>query len=156
MVSQIAASLVMLSAGTSYLFSMYGTQLSSILGFHQTQIAFIAASLNAGNYLSGPLVGHFVDHYPSQTSLFFLFGGSAIFAGYLSIGLVVIHEIDLHYLIIAALFFMIGMGTASSYHCSLATNYRNWPKEYGSLAVGFTVSFFGLSAFIFTKIGLYF
>jgi hypothetical protein len=45
------------------------------------------------------------------------------------------------------------MGTASSYHCSLATNYRNWPESYRSLAVGFTVSFFGLSAFIFTELG---
>jgi hypothetical protein len=47
------------------------------------------------------------------------------------------------------------MITASSavYHSALATNYRNWPHQYRSVAVGLTVSWFGLSAFIFTKIG---
>jgi 3-methyladenine DNA glycosylase Mpg len=55
--SQISASLVMISAGTAYVFSMYGTQLQDLLNFTPTEIAFAAACCNAGNYLGGPAVG---------------------------------------------------------------------------------------------------
>lgn len=58
-----------------------------------------------------------------------------------------------HYLIVAFLFFMIGSGSSSVYHCSLSTNYRNWPPQYRSFAIGLSVSFFGLSAYIFSSIG---
>jgi hypothetical protein len=97
-----------------------------------------------------------VDHYPDDTAFFFLFGGISMFIGYFSIGMIAAHEIKIHFLVVSLFYFIIGIGTSASYHCGLATNYRNWPPTLRSLAVGFTVSFFGLSAFIFSMGGKYF
>ena len=58
-----------------------------------------------------------------------------------------------HYLILALLNFLVGTGSSAVYHCSLSTNYRNWPSSYRSVAIGLSVSFFGLSAFVFASLG---
>jgi hypothetical protein len=53
----IVASVNMLSAGTIYLFSLYGPQLAEMLEFSASQTAFIATCGNYGIYLSGPFWG---------------------------------------------------------------------------------------------------
>ncbi|KAJ3259552.1 hypothetical protein HK103_002105 [Boothiomyces macroporosus] len=98
-ISQISASAVSVSAGTAYVFSLYGPQLAEKLQLGQSEVAFIASCSNLGNYFSGPIAG------------------------------------------------------CACYQTSLVTNYGNWPAEYRSIAIGMTVSFFGLSAFIFAFIG---
>jgi hypothetical protein len=94
-----------------------------------------------------------VDLFPGQTKYFFLVGGSLIFAGYYAVAVMVQEKFKIHFLLMSLIFFMVGLGSASSYHCSLATNYRNCPEKYRSTSVGLTVSFFGLSAFVFSSIG---
>ncbi|KAJ3274791.1 hypothetical protein HDV01_001994 [Terramyces sp. JEL0728] len=98
-ISQISASAVSVSAGTAYVFSLYGPQLAEKLQLGQSEVAFIASCSNLGNYFSGPIAG------------------------------------------------------CACYQTSLVTNYANWPAHYRSIAIGMTVSFFGLSAFIFAFIG---
>jgi MFS family permease len=150
--SQFFASLSHISAGTAYVFSLYGTQLQRILKTSQTQTSFIAGCGNAGIFLCGPLFGILCDRYPKAQFLFHLFGGLMIAAGYYTISLTAQKLITVHYLLIAFIYFLIGAGSSSVYHSALSTNYRNWPQKYRSVAVGLTVSFFGLSAFIFTFI----
>jgi Nodulin-like len=58
-----------------------------------------------------------------------------------------------NFLVIALYFLTVGFGSASCYHSALSTNYRNWPKHLKSVAVGMSVSFFGLSAFVFSQAG---
>ena len=58
-----------------------------------------------------------------------------------------------HFLLLAFLNFLVGSGSSAVYHCSLSTNYRNWPSSYRSVSIGLSVSFFGLSAFVFANIG---
>lgn len=153
-VSQISASMVMLSAGTVYLFSLYGPQLQHILKYQQSQTSFIASCGTTGLFLGGPIFGSLADSYPTYSYLFFLFGGVVIATGYLLVGFFIEQILPRpHYLILALVYLAIGLGNASCYHCSLATNYRNWPDKYRSVSVGLTVSFFGLSAFVFTHIG---
>jgi hypothetical protein len=94
-----------------------------------------------------------VDLYPSKSRIFFLFGGLGISVGYVGTSLVLDKILTFNYLFLSGLFLLIGFGSASTYHCSLATNYRNWPEQYRSVAVGLTVSFFGLSAFVLSQIG---
>jgi hypothetical protein len=81
-----------------------------------------------------------------------MFGGMSISAGYYGTSLILDGYLGSNYLFLAFLFLLIGFGSASTYHCSLATNYRNWSEQYRSVAVGLTVSFFGLSAFVFSQI----
>ena len=56
-ISQVLASLAMISAGTNYVFSLYGPQLSQILSFNQSQTSLIAMSGNFGVFLMGPVFG---------------------------------------------------------------------------------------------------
>lgn len=151
-ISQFFASLSHISAGTAYVFSLYGTQLQKTLKTSQTQTSFIAGCGNAGVFLCGPLFGILCDRFPNSQFLFHLFGGLMIAAGYYLISLAAQKAITVHYLLIAAFYFLIGAGSSSVYHSALSTNYRNWPQRYRSVAVGLTVSWFGLSAFIFTFI----
>eukprot|EP00842_Homolaphlyctis_polyrhiza_P001991 jgi/Hompol1/2793/HPOL_000385-RA len=134
LLSLFSASLVMLTAGSAYCFGVYGTQLSEVLKLSQSQTAFVAACGNSGIYISGPLVGH-------RSSVFFLIGGSLIFAGYGTISLAFTGAIPRpHYLLLALVFLCVGIG-------------RNWPVSQRGFAVGITVGFFGLSAFFFTSTG---
>jgi hypothetical protein len=158
--SQLAASSVMLSAGTAYMFSLYGPQLQHELQISQSKLAFIASCANIGLFVGGPIFGYcyyndrsLVDKYPSKSVLFFLFGAIGISCGYIGTSFVLDGYFTSHYLFLSALYLLIGFGSAASYHCALATNYRNWPDQYRSVAVGLTVSFFGLSAFVFSQIG---
>ncbi|KAI8928842.1 major facilitator superfamily domain-containing protein [Entophlyctis helioformis] len=156
LLSLSSASLVMLTAGTAYLFSLYGPQLSTALHLTQSQTAFIATCGNSGIYLSGPFFGAKVDQYRSVPAVFFLLGGTSIFLGYAAVSSIYAGLLPQpHFLVLAFIFLCIGFGSAACYHCGLATNYRNWPVENRGLAVGITVGFFGLSAFVFTNIGIW-
>ncbi|KAI8894692.1 major facilitator superfamily domain-containing protein [Globomyces pollinis-pini] len=163
-VSQILASFVMLTAGTAYAFSLYGPQLSTLFQLSQSETAFIASFVlivvdryrcgNAGFYFSGPISGTLVDRFPNFTYLIFLVGGLGLFSGYQLVSLTVSGVLPRpHYLVLALYFFIVGLGSSANYHCSLATDYRNWPAPYRSIAVGISVGFFGLSAFFFATIG---
>ena len=137
------------------MFSLYGPQLSQELNYSSLETAFMAASANAGVYLGGPIIGYFVDRYPLKTKYFLISGGFLIFVGYYTIGLLLQHRYRLDYLLMSLIFFLIGFGSCSSYSCSLATNYRNWPTLYKSTSIGLSVSFFGLSAFVFGWVGAF-
>ncbi|KAI8894012.1 major facilitator superfamily domain-containing protein, partial [Globomyces pollinis-pini] len=152
--SQTLASIAMLTAGSAYTFSLFGPQMSYFLDLTQSETAFIASCGNAGVFIGGPLFGSLVDRYPDLTWAFFLMGGSGIFTGYYVTSLTFDGSLPKpHYLILAFYFLLIGLGSAATYHCSLATNYRNWPEKYRSIAVGFSVGFFGLSAYFFATLG---
>ncbi|KAI8916167.1 major facilitator superfamily domain-containing protein [Gorgonomyces haynaldii] len=147
----------MIAAGTLYAFSLFGNQLAAQLDLTQKETAFVGACGNVGVYLSGPLIGTLVDLYPSHIPHFLVFGGGLIFLGYSLVALAFEHYISTpHFLILALYFLIIGLGSSSLYHVSLATNYRNWPQEYRSIAVGITVSCFGLSALVFTGLSAFF
>lgn len=95
----------------------------------------------------GPLFGSLVDSHPAHTPIFLLFGGVMIALGYSMTAWTYTHVQTPHFMIIALYFLCIGIGSASCYHSALATNYRNWPQNLRSIAVGITVGCFGLSAF---------
>lgn len=109
-ISQISTSIIMLTCGTAYMFSLYGPQLSLELNYSSLETAFMAASANAGVYLGGPLVGYFVDRYPFKTRWILLLGGSLILIGYYSIGFMLETKFRLHYLLTSVIFFFIGLG----------------------------------------------
>lgn len=52
-----AATLVALNSGTNYAFSAFGPALASRLHLNSKQSNLVAASGNAGVYLSGPFLG---------------------------------------------------------------------------------------------------
>jgi MFS family permease len=142
----------MLAAGTCYSFSIYGSRLSDVLGLNQRESAFMAVCGNAALFLSGPLFGMLTDKYQDQLHLFLCFGGICICLGYCLIAATFAKLLSSHFLLLSFYYLLIGLGSGSCYHISLGTNYRNWPASWRSVAVGMSVSLFGLSAFVFSLI----
>lgn len=60
------------SKGTSYVFSLYGPSIQSLMSYSQSQIGLVAISGNAGVFLLGPFWGYLCDHYPDKTVSFFV------------------------------------------------------------------------------------
>jgi MFS family permease len=144
----------MLAAGSgilyltlAYAFSLYGPQLAAKLSLSQSEIAFVASCANMGIYIGGPIAGFLVDRNPGKVWLFLLFGALLIGSGYSLAALTYSNKIpNFGFLITALYYLMVGFGSASvyyylcqCYHCALATNYRNWPIQYQSAAVGMSV-----------------
>lgn len=134
--SQLSASAVMLAAGTSYAFSLFGPQLSATLNLSQSETALIANCGNAGVSLGGPIVGYLIDAYPDYVALLLAMGACLIFSGYSLIAFTYEGAIERpHYAVIGIYFLLVGLGSALCYHTALATNYRNFPASWRSLCV---------------------
>ncbi|TPX71129.1 hypothetical protein SpCBS45565_g01245 [Spizellomyces sp. 'palustris'] len=152
-VSLISAAFVQITAGTIYLFSLYGPQLTDCFNYTQSQTAFIAACVSWGTGLAGPIAGRLVDKHSKRPWPIFVVGGSLLGTAYMLISLTYTGYLSgTSFLIMAAYFVTSGVGSSACYHCALATNLRNWPQHRRGLAVGIPVSFFGLSAFIFASL----
>lgn len=121
-ISIFAASAVMLSAGSIYVFSMWGTQFASELHLTQFQISLVASAGNNGLYVSAPIVGYLVDHYTNYSHAFLIVGGSLIYAGYGLLTLSYYKTIDAGYILLAFFNLLVGMGAACCYGYSLATS----------------------------------
>ncbi|KAJ3129221.1 hypothetical protein HK098_002205 [Nowakowskiella sp. JEL0407] len=156
--SVFSASLAMMSAGTIYTFSLYGPQLSSKLSYTQTQTAFIAQCGNYGIYLFGPVFGYLVDKYFSlDPAPVFWISSTLMFSGFSLIAISYQGYFPSpHFLLLAFFNFFVGIGCASAYHGSLATNLRNFEKKDHGIAIGIPVSAFGISAALMARIAIYY
>ncbi|KAJ3156950.1 putative monocarboxylate transporter mch1 [Geranomyces michiganensis] len=152
-VSLVCAAILQTAAGTVYLFGLYGPQLSERMDWSQKQTALVAGCLSWGISLSGPLLGTFVDKRATAPWPIFLVGGAAIATGYGLISATYSGALPVrHFAVVALYFLLVGAGSAACYHCSLATNIRNWPAAHRGVAVGVPVSMFGLSAYIYAHV----
>ncbi|KAI8803865.1 major facilitator superfamily domain-containing protein [Cladochytrium replicatum] len=155
-VSFVLSLLSMITAGTIYLFSLYSTSVSQKLSYNQTQAAIIASCGGYGLYLSGPLAGALADSVGPRIVL--RFSSLLLFAGYSLMALAYDHWsfVRTEWWAFAAYFFLVGLGSSGAYNSALATNMRNFDKKHHGFAVGFSVAFVGLSAFIFSLFSPFF
>ncbi|KAJ3214974.1 hypothetical protein HDU67_000991 [Dinochytrium kinnereticum] len=152
--SFVSTLFAMTCAGTLYLFSAYAQDLSHKLGFSQTQTNVIASCGGFGLYLSGPVFGSLVDRYPARKVVGL--SGILVFAGYLSMALAYGRLISGHYLTVALAYSAVGLGSSGILNGCLVTNMRAFdPRDHG-FAVGLSVAFFGLSAFVFSQLSTFF
>lgn len=121
-ISMISASLVMLTAGSIYVFSLWGTEFARELQLTQFQISLIAAAGNNGVYIPAPIVGYLVDHYSKYAHAFLLVGGFLIYAGYGLLSLSFYKHINAGYVLLALFNAMVGIGSSCCYGYSLATS----------------------------------
>ncbi|KAJ3099394.1 hypothetical protein HDU97_003227 [Phlyctochytrium planicorne] len=152
-ISLISSSLVLLSAGTFYAFSLYGPQLEKRLGYSNSQTAIVASSSNLGVYLTGPLWGLLVDKVNPRW--LFLSAAILLAAGYSLASLAYLGQFGptIPYLYMCLFYFIVGVGSGGAYHSGLATNLRNWPPNFRGLAIGIPVAVFGLCGFICAAVG---
>lgn len=125
-------------------FSLFNSDFITHLGYTQVDINVISGSMLIGLYLTLPLLGYLAD---AHGSVMLAIIGLSLTPGYL-ISLWVYNNHMSHWWMSLG-FGLIGMGTSSSYFCSLLTCAKVFPDRK-SLGISLPVTFYGLSSLILT------
>ncbi|KAH6570651.1 hypothetical protein BASA50_002788 [Batrachochytrium salamandrivorans] len=142
--------LCMLCGGTLYLFGAYASQLKSSLGYSQTEINVIASAGGFGLYLSGPLMGAWVDRHGARPIA--LASSLLLWGGYTGMAWMVSETLfTSSFLFMSVFYCMVGLGSAGVYNAALKTNIQNFDQKEHGFAIGVSVSAFGLSALVFSS-----
>ncbi|KCV68689.1 hypothetical protein H696_04977 [Fonticula alba] len=143
--------LAALSAGTSYVFPAYYTDIQQSLGYSDTEMAVISGVGNNGLYLAGVPLGMLIASFgPKPAAL--------LAAGFVGMGyLMMSHSMEgtfgsVSFLLFTFFFAIVGVGSASLNLATLTTNTRNLPAHHTGLVTGATAALFGLSSLVFTQI----
>ncbi|GAA5958967.1 hypothetical protein JCM21900_000713 [Sporobolomyces salmonicolor] len=154
-INLLFGSVAALSAGTNYVFSAYGPQLALGLRLSSTSINIVSGAGNAGVYLSGPLVGVFVDRRGPRSVL--LFAGLVLFVGYF--GLFAMYnggEEGLYELFgLGGLAFcqaLTGVGGSAALAAAVKAVSQSFSKAKRGAAMATVLSCFGLSAFFYSSL----
>ncbi|CAL8464603.1 g4138 [Coccomyxa elongata] len=149
-----ASTLLQCSAGVSYCFSVYSSQLKDALGYNQTQIEGLASPLMA-LLVVGWLPGFAYDRLRHRRHLgprlVLLWGLLEHFCGYCGLWLAASGRLALPYWAMVALTVMAFNGSNWIDTACIATNVHNFPHDRGTV-VGVLKSLVGLSASVYTSV----
>ncbi|KIK64717.1 hypothetical protein GYMLUDRAFT_258739 [Collybiopsis luxurians FD-317 M1] len=154
----IASVLVVWSAGTTLIFSIYGQQLGTKLGLNHVQLNLIALGGNVGIYVSGRLWSRTVKSTGLKFALISAF--ALLFVGYF--GICLIYNIGLpknSKLVVALLIacrFATGTGANAGYIAAINTTMKIFPYELRGSTSVLLADVFKLSSFLFSIAGLCF
>ncbi|KAK9239604.1 major facilitator superfamily domain-containing protein [Lipomyces kononenkoae] len=148
-VSLLADFWVSLGSGTHYVYSAYGPQLATQLGFTATQSSVIATLGSVGVYFSGPPAGVLIDRKPPHIPI--IIGGCLILFGYMMMRFAFTSE--LRSVAFVGIFMIVASsGNTFAYHACVKCAAMNFPHRRG-IATAIPVSGYGLSALFFSQIG---
>lgn len=123
-------------------FSLFTAKFIAKLHYSQVDINVISGVMLSGLYLTLPLLGYLADaHGPVLLAVI----GLAISPGYLLA--LWVYKSGANYWWMAVAFFLVGLGTSSSYFCSLLTCAKVFPERNG-LQISLPVTCYGLSSLL--------
>lgn len=141
-ISFVMALLTCLFDANVAVFSLFTPAFISHLRYTQVSINIIAGSMLVGLYLTLPILGYLADsHGPVLLAII----GILVSPGYFFVWKIYSNKLNEWFMAIA--FFFIGMGTSSSYFCSVLTCARIFPDRKG-LSISLPVACYGLSSFL--------
>jgi MFS family permease len=146
-VSLLAATLLVLPAGSMYGFGAYSTQLAAALGKRNSEVDTLGSAGDLGVYL-GIAMGVCWDVCGSQVTT--VLSLLLVSGGYLLNYLVL--SAHLPFELLYATYFLIGQGSYGMYVNGLSTTLRNFEPRHRGKVVGYMNSLFGLSSVIFTAV----
>lgn len=132
--------------GSVSLFPLFALSFTNNIGLTAFENNLIASSMMIGLYLTLPILGYCGD---AHGSVFLAIIGSLIIPGYW-IAEYQFKNLDNNVLIMSFAFFLIGMGTSSSYFSSLLTCAKIYPNK--SISISLPVACYGVSAFLLSWI----
>ncbi|KAK9317315.1 major facilitator superfamily domain-containing protein [Lipomyces starkeyi] len=148
-VSLLADFWVSLGSGTHYVYSAYGPQLATQLGFTATQSSVIATLGSVGVYFTGPPAGIVIDRKPPHIPI--IIGGCLILFGYMMMRFAYVSE--LRSVAFVGIFMIVASaGNTFAYHACVKCAAMNFPHKRGT-ATSIPVAGYGLSALFFSQIG---
>ncbi|GAA5926454.1 hypothetical protein JCM3775_001022 [Rhodotorula graminis] len=149
------ATVAALSAGTNYAVGAYLPQVGERLHLGSLAMNIIAASGNAGVYLSGPIIGWVVDRRGPQPVM--VLAGACLFIGYLGLASMYNGGPDGLYAAgglpaLALGQLLTGIGGSAGLSAALKATSLSFAQTSRGTAIGIVVSGFGLSAFFYSTI----
>ncbi|GAA6047344.1 hypothetical protein JCM3770_001898 [Rhodotorula araucariae] len=149
------ATLAALSAGTNYVVGAYLPQVGARLHLGSLAMNVVAASGNAGVYLSGPVIGALVDKRGSQVVL--VLAGGCLLVGYLGLASLYAGGLDGLFATagvpaLAICQFLTGTGSSAGISAALKATSQSFAKASRGAAMAGVLSGFGLSAFFYSSI----
>ncbi|TKA55386.1 hypothetical protein B0A53_02310 [Rhodotorula sp. CCFEE 5036] len=154
-VTLIAACIVTLSSGTNYVVSAYLPQLGTRLHLSSLALNIVSGAGNAGVYLSGPVLGSFVDARGPKPVL--SSAALCLLLGYA--GLAIMYkggEDGLYGLVgvpgLALCQVATGIGGSAGLSASLKATSQSFPSSQRGAAMAAVLACFGLSAFFYSSI----
>ncbi|KAI9296457.1 MFS general substrate transporter [Neoconidiobolus thromboides FSU 785] len=148
-ITLIAGCLSTTCGGIVYSFSLYGPQVASKLGYTSLQLNLIAIAGNLGVFVSTPYFGYLSDNYP--TSSVGLYSTVLYFVGFMLMSLTYNGVLPSAFVLMMIYYFMVGMAGGCAYITATATTGHNFRHKRG-FGIGVPVTFFGLSAFLFSLV----
>ncbi|KAH9252716.1 hypothetical protein BASA81_009319 [Batrachochytrium salamandrivorans] len=143
--------LCMLCGGTLYLFGAYASQLKSSLGYSQTEINVIASAGGFGLYLSGPLMGAWVDRHGARPIA--LASSLLLWGGYTGMAWMVSETLfTSSFLFMSVFYCMVGLGSAGVYNAALKTNIQNFDQKEHGLRLAYLCLHLGLVRWSFHRL----
>ncbi|KAI8804370.1 major facilitator superfamily domain-containing protein [Cladochytrium replicatum] len=148
------ACLSMTTAGTVYMFSLYGPELARHLHLSAVQTSIVITCGTYGLYLSGPAIGWAIDGRMCENGPrpVLLSASAALFFGYLSVALAYSSNATSPVFWLSASYFVVGFGCCAASQGSMAWVVKNVGEEARGVAVGVAASFFGISAALHAQI----
>ncbi|GAA5995010.1 uncharacterized protein JCM10292_004485 [Rhodotorula paludigena] len=149
------STLAALSAGTNYAVGAYLPQVGQRLHLGSLAMNVVAASGNAGVYLSGPVLGAMVDRRGSKVVL--LVAGGCLLAGYLGLTALYAGGEDGVFAVLgmpalALCQLCTGVGSSAGISAALKATSQSFAKASRGFAMAIVLSGFGLSAFFYAAI----
>eukprot|EP01027_Heterolobosea_sp_BB2_P025624 GEZU01039325.1.p1 GENE.GEZU01039325.1~~GEZU01039325.1.p1 ORF type:complete len:652 (-),score=133.05 GEZU01039325.1:81-2036(-) len=149
-ISISAAALLMISAGTGYLFSSYAPGVKGVMGWTQQQLMMVSTIGTVGGLL-GILSGWLYDKFGARPAT--LFGGVLMSSAYFLFWAATARKIpNVPYYVFGIFLAMQSIGSTACYTAALATNIKNFNIKHRGKIVGVLVAIYGLSSAIFTQV----
>ncbi|KAL1917842.1 uncharacterized protein VTP21DRAFT_3676 [Calcarisporiella thermophila] len=151
-ISFLCAVLGMSSAGTLYMFSLYGNIIAEELQYTQTQINAVAMIGDLGVYVFSPLIGAGVDKWGHRRIC--LMAAFFLATGYIFMSLTLQKfALSTSFLSMSFYFFLVGVGSSCAYLAAISSQAKNFSSRYRGLALGIPIGAYGLSALVWSQIG---
>ncbi|CAD6901141.1 unnamed protein product [Tilletia controversa] len=149
--SLLGSFLVALSAGSNYAFSSWAPQMQESAHLSSTSLNIVGLAGNAGVYLSGPVIGRWVDKSGPKHAL--LFGAVLVAAGYASLSAAYSGSWSFHSTAALAFFNLLtGLGNSAAFAAAMNAQAKSWDGSKRGTATAFVLSGFGLSAFFYSTL----
>jgi len=100
----------MIASGTLYLFPVFGPQIKSNFGLSEASLSIISGFGHDTVYITGPLVGYFVDLYSNYPHFIILVASSVVTLGYVLLTFSLMGILSHSIPILAFYFVLVGFG----------------------------------------------
>eukprot|EP01080_Neovahlkampfia_damariscottae_P010773 gene10773-3392_t len=152
-IGYITSTIMMITAGTIYIFPVISVDLRNLLGYSLLEANFIFSCATFGNFV-GILTGIFYDNF--RTRFTSILASVLVCSSYTLIQLTCRGYLYNNSLLFGFYYLLVGFGGNAQVIIGSGTNSKNFPPERKGLVLGIVLLFFGLSGALLSPLYKFF